>query len=111
MNRVQTSPISSIGYTSNSVPAAAGITQSYIITGLIPYTNYTVHVQAVVDPIADRNEIFGDIRVELPIRTLSAPDNDIPVAPPTTVPTLSPTKNQIVIRIGDPTLIDTGRVM
>ena len=109
-DEVQISSISGRGYTKFSVLAATGSDQTYLITRLIPYTNYAVHIQAVVHPLAGGNAIFGAIEVENLTRTLSAPD-DVPLAPPTVEPTESPTKNQIVVRIGDPTIIDTGRVM
>ena len=109
-DEVQISSIISTGYAKFNVPAASGSDQSYLITHLFPYTNYTVHIQAVVHPLAGGNVLFGSIDVEHLTRTLSAPD-DVPVAPPTVEPTASPSKNQIVVQIGDPTIIDTGRVM
>ena len=78
----------------------------YNITDLIPFRNYAIHVQAGLE-----SNIMGQIEVEVLTRTLSDVDVDIPVAPPTNSPTNSPSQSQITYLIGDPTQIDTGRVM
>ena len=84
--------------------------QQFNIIDLKPYTNYTVHVQPVVQPfIRVGREIPGEESAVVRNRTLSAPDDDIPTAPP--MPTSAPTSSEIVILIGDPNQIDTGKVM
>lgn len=81
------------------------------IGSLIPYKNYTVHVQAVVTPhLAMQSELLGAIEEERLIQTHSAPDPDIPT-PAVEVATVNPTSDSIQILIGDPKQIDTGRVM
>ena len=78
----------------------------YNITDLIPFRNYAIHVQAVLE-----SNMMGQIEVEVLTRTLSDVDVDIPVAPPTTSPIDSPSQSQVTYLIGDPAQIDTGRVV
>ena len=98
---IQTVPISSVGYDSFIVESL-----EYNITDLIPFRNYSIHVQALVN-----SNILGQIEEEILTQTLSDVDVDIPVAPPTTSPIDSPSQSQVTYLIGDPTQIDTGRVM
>ena len=80
------------------------------IKNLLPFKNYSIHVQAVVVPSTGmRAELFGQIELEVLAQTLSAPDTDIPTPPTTSID--SPTSKEVVYLIGDPTEIDTGRVM
>ena len=97
----QTVPISSIGYDFIIVGSL-----EYNITDLIPFRNYSIHVQAVVN-----FNILGRIEKEVLTQTLSDVDVDIPNARPTTSPTDSPSQSQVTYLIGDPTQIDTGRVV
>ena len=81
-----------------------------LIENLIPYTNYTVHVQAVVEGNLPGDTLPGAITVERLVRTLSTTVTPPPLNP---LPTegSDPTSTQIVISIGDPIAITTGRVM
>ncbi len=77
----------------------------YTIEGLTPYKNYTIHVQTVV---RREDELFGAIERELIVRSLS----DVGVVPTLGLSVINlPTSSTIDILIGDPTTIDTGRVM
>ena len=78
----------------------------YNITNLLPFRNYSILVQAVVN-----SNILGQIEEKVLIQTLSDVDVDIPIAPPTNSPTDSPSKSQVTYLIGDPMQIDTGRVV
>ena len=98
---LQSVPINSISYQSLTV-----VLLEKNITDLLPFTNYAIHVQAIVS-----SGILGNIEQEVLIRTLSDGDVDVPTPLPTTSPTKSPSKDQITYLIGDPTQIDTGRVM
>lgn len=102
----QTTDIISEGFTRVDVlPVAMQIMQEYTINGLIPYKNYTIHVQTVVREGA---ELFGVIEVEMRVRALS----DVAESPSIGISvTMPPTSSTIDIIIGDPTTIDTGRVM
>lgn len=84
----------------------------YTIGNLRPYTNYTVHVRAVITTfvVTAGREIEGGADVEQLRRSLSS----LPPDPPpldTTLRTGDPSSSEINILIGDPTLINTGRVM
>ena len=97
--------ISNDNYTSINVS-----TTQLTINNLLPFKNYSIHVQAVVVPSTGmRAELFGQIELEVLAQTLSAPDTDIPTPPTTSID--SPTSKEVVYLIGDPTEIDTGRVM
>ena len=99
----QTTPNNSVNVNVRST------TLQYNIPGLPPYTNYTVNVQAVV---LDRNgqDLLGVINEEQRVRTLSA-SGPPPTPGPTLEPTDPPTSREIVIHIGPPSDIDTGKVM
>ena len=72
------------------------------ITGLTPYTNYTVHVQAIGD-----NNLRGDVDVEILQRTNST----IQVVPIPLDPTQELSSNMITIRLPNPNQVTTGLVM
>ena len=76
------------------------------ITELLAYTNYTVHVQAVIR--GNTPERSGLVESELLTRTRSSVDDPPLVG---SGPTESPTSSSIIIRIGDPSQIDTGNVV
>lgn len=96
---VQTTDINNDGYTIFRVAAL-----EYVISGLTPFKNYAIHVQAMV------GNDGGEIELEVLERTQSTTD-DVPTAPPTDAPTESPSSNTLTYLIGDPQDIDTGRVM
>lgn len=96
--------ISSIGYTRIIVEAT-----EQIITNLLPFMNYAVHVQAVIS--TDSQEFLGTIEQDLPVTTLSESDEDIPTILPTTRQIQSPSSSRATYLIGNPLQIDTGRVM
>ena len=98
---IQTVPISSIGYDFFIVESL-----EYNITDLIPFRNYSIHVQAVVN-----SNLLGWIEKEVLTQTLSDVDVDIPAVHPTTSPIDSPSQSQVTYLIGDPAQIDTGRVV
>ena len=75
---------------------------NYEITGLTPYTNYTIHVRAIGE-----NNLVGDVDEEILQRTNSTTQN---VTPPTT-PTQEPSSNMITILLPDPDQVQTGLVM
>lgn len=102
---VQTGVISSAGYTVRTVGSEM---LGYTITGLTPYVNHTIHVQAVVR--GREGSIFGNIDQELLVRTLSDIDRDFEPAPPS-IDVPGPSSSQITISIRDPREINTGRVM
>ena len=75
---------------------------NYEITGLTPYTNYTIHVRAIGE-----NNLVGDVDEEILQRTNSTTQN---VTPPTS-PTQEPSSNMITILLPDPDQVQTGLVM
>ena len=99
-DRARTEDISSDGFISVSVD---GDVAEFLISGLPPYTNYTIHVQAMTSE-------DGEIDVEIVQRTQSTTDTP-PTVPPTTMPIDSPTSRTITYLIADPLQIDTGKVM
>ena len=101
----RTSNINTDGFNSVRVPSN---TFEYVISGLTPFESYAILVQAVVAP-AGRNELLGDIDVELLIRTHSTTDD--PPTPPSDAFTQSPSSSRVSYLIGDPLDIDTGIVM
>ena len=72
------------------------------ITGLIPYTNYTVHVRAI-----GQGNLLGEIDEEILQRTNST----IQVVMTSDSPTQEPTSNTITILLPGPSQVETGRVM
>ena len=81
------------------------------VTGLRPYTNYTIHVRAIItaEALQNSNEILeGDANVEIVTRTHGAvPRNREVVSEPTS----GPTATTIRILIPNVGQIDTGYVM
>ena len=75
---------------------------NYEITGLTPYTNYTVHVRAI-----GQDNLRGDVDVEILQRTNST----IQVVPVPLDPTQGPSSNMITIHLPDPDQVTTGLVM
>ena len=105
----RTGDIFSEGFTVVSV--GSDVTE-FLISGLPPYTNYTIHVQAVVMPSGSRVGLFGDIDVEIVQRTTVAPTTAaVPTVQPTLSPLDPPTAQTIPYLIADPRQINTGRVM
>jgi hypothetical protein len=102
---VQTGDISSVGYTAASV--GSSVTE-FLISELPPFTNFTIHVQAVVMPSGGGADLLGDIDVEIVARTQSTTDTP---PTPTVPPVGSPTIRTVPYFIGDPRDINTGRVM
>ena len=102
-------PMNMIISNDNYASINVSITQ-LTINNLLPFKNYSIYVRAVVVPSTGmRAELFGQIELEVLAQTLSAPDTDIPTPPTTSID--SPTSKEVVYLIGDPTEIDTGRVM
>ena len=75
---------------------------NYEITGLIPYTNYTIHVLAI-----GQDNLAGDVDVEILQRTNST--TQVVMAPPGS--TQEPSSNMITILLPDPDQVETGLVM
>ena len=84
-------------------------TLQYNILGLPPYTNYTIHVQAVVLD-RERRDLLGVINEEKHVRTFSSSGTPPPISIQTT-DSPDPTSSEIAIQIGPPSEIDTGKVM
>ena len=101
-NVQQTPTISSMGYNNMSQTVTMAD-----IGDLLPFTNYVVHVQAVV-LAQDGQQLFGDIDLEVIVTTFGAIDEDF-TDPPSTIG--SPSRSQVQYDITDPLLIQTGRVM
>ena len=75
---------------------------NYEITGLTPYTNYTIHVRAIGE-----NNLGGDVDEEILQRTNSTIQD-----PPTpTGATQGPSSNMITILLPNPYEVRTGLVM
>ena len=109
----RTADISNKGFTAVSV--GRDVTE-FLISGLPPYTNYTIHIQAVVTPSGSRAGLFGDIDVEIVQQTLdtTVPPStlaDVPTVQPTLSPLDPPTARTIPYLIADPRQINIGRVM
>ena len=79
---VQTTDISSDGYTTVGVAAL-----EYVIPGLTPLTNYTIHVQAVRDLLGSDEKLLGGIEVEILEQTLDTPTTLSTTTQPTPEPT------------------------
>ena len=75
---------------------------NYEITGLTPYTNYTIHVRAIGE-----NNLVGDVDEEILQRTNSTTQN---VTTPTGA-TQGPSSNMITILLPNPDDVETGLVM
>ena len=80
----------------------------YTITGLSPYTNYTIQVQTVITE--SPYVLKGAIEDEIVQRTNSTVP-PLPTTAPTVVPPVDPTHETINIFIPDPRQIQTGRVV
>ena len=76
------------------------------ITGLVPFTNYTIHVQAVGQ--GGQGSLLGSIDEEILQRTNSTTQI---IAVDTTTPTNEPTSVTINVRLPDPDQVETGPVM
>ena len=75
---------------------------NYEITGLTPYTDYTIHVRAIGE-----NNLRGDVDEEILQRTNSTTQN---LTTPTG-PTQGPSSNMITILLPNPDQVQTGLVM
>ena len=99
--------VSTPDYTAMTVESSV---EEYVIDGQDPYKNFSIHVQAVNNDNERGVVLLGAIEEEVLNRTHSdvgpAPTLETP-----TIPTPGPSASQIVITIGDPRDIDTGRVM
>jgi len=73
------------------------------ITGLEPFTNYTIHIQAI-----GQGNLLGSIDEEILQRTNSTTQM---ITMDTTTPTLVPTADTIHILLPDPGQVETGPVM
>ena len=90
--------MSNSSYTERMVTNAT----NYEITGLIPFTNYTIHVRTIGE-----NNLGGDVDEEILQRTNSTTQNV--TTPPG--PTQEPSSNMITILLPDPDQVQTGLVM
>ena len=107
----QTGTITNSGFTGESVGHVNGSQQQHVILGLEPFTNYAIHVQAVVTPrIGTGPDLHGQVDLELVVRTYSTTDTP-PSPPPTNVPIDPPSSRELTYLIRDPLDIDSGRVM
>ena len=77
-------------------------TTEFEITGLIPYTNYTIHVHAIGE-----GNLLGDIDEEILQRTNST----IQLVMTLDGPTQAPSASTITIRLPDPSQVETGLVV
>ena len=77
-------------------------TTEFEIIGLIPYTNYTIHVRTIGE-----GNLLGDIDEEILQRTNST----IQLVMISDGPTPAPTANTITIHLPDPSQVETGLVM
>ena len=73
------------------------------ITGLEPFTNYTIHIQAI-----GQGNLLGSIDEEILQRTNSTTQM---ITMDATTPTLVPTADTIHILLPDPGQVETGPVM
>ena len=80
---------------------------NYEITGLTPYTNYTIHVRAIGQDNEAGDNLAGDVDVEILQRTNST--IQVVMTPPG--PTQEPSSNMITILLPDPDQVTTGLVM
>ena len=80
---------------------------NYEITGLTPYTNYTIHVRAIGRDDLGGDNLGGDVTMEILQRTNST--IQVVMAPPG--PTQEPSSNMITILLPDPDRVETGLVM
>jgi hypothetical protein len=94
-----------VGYTAASV--GSSVTE-FLISELPPFTNYSIHVRAVVMPSGSGADLLGDIGVEIVARTQSATDTP---PTPSVSPVGSPSSQTVPYFFGDPRAINTGRVM
>ncbi len=102
-NSVQTPPINSDPYTPNTVEE-----RQFEITGLTPFTYYTIHVQAIGNG-RSQGELQGAIVEEVLERTFATtPVN--PLTPNTTQEPM-PTTGTIFVYLPPPEQITTGPVM
>jgi hypothetical protein len=102
---VQTGNISSVGYTTDSVGSSV---TKFLISELPPYTNYTIHVRAVVMSSEGGADLLGDIDIEIVARTQSTTDTP---PTPSVPPVGSPSSQTVPYFFGNPRVINTGRVM
>ena len=89
--------IRSDGYTHSMV-----VSTMFEITGLITYTNYTIHVQAV-----GPGNLLGVVDVEVLQRTNSTTQDIVTPVGPTEEPSFS----TVTIRLPTPSQVQTGLVM
>ena len=99
--------VSTPDYTAMTVESSV---EEYVIDGKLPYKNFSIHVQAVNDDNERGVVLLGAIEEEVLNRTHSDV-GPAPVPDPLPTDTPGPSASQIVITIGDPRDIDTGRVM
>ena len=97
--------IKSVNYRHEST---SDVQTEYIITGLTPYTNYTIHVQTVITE--SPYVLTGAIDDEIVQRTNSSVP-PVPTVRPNIFPPAEPTHETIGIHIPDPLQIRTGHVM
>lgn len=107
----QIQPISDTNFNSVSTSNTA---TSINVTGLNPYTNYTIHVRAIASAETLKNieqfaeDFIGAADVEIVQRTNSTTPVDMVMLDE---PLSGPSSSTIEIQIPDAGLIDTGRVL
>ena len=110
-NTAQIQPISDTNF--NNVSASNTAT-SINVTGLKPYTNYTIHVRAIISAEALQNieqfteDIFGAADVEIVQRTNGTTPVDLEILGE---PLFGPSSSTIEIQLPDARMIKTGRVL
>ena len=106
-----TDPMNDNSYTTKSVTPSGGSDTpptSVIITGLTPFTNYTIRVRAIGQRLNGENTLFGDINSNI-TRTYSDVPTRMPTVPIDVPPTLSPSTRTIMILLPPPEQINTGQ--
>ena len=106
-----TSQAESITDAGFQIAATSDSTTMINLTELKPYTNYTIHVRAIIAAEALQNvkgDLIGTANIEIITRTHGDVPNDfIQLGQPTS----GPTSTTIPIKIPDTGQIDTGYVM
>lgn len=110
-NTTQIQEISDVNFKSVTTSNTA---TSINVTGLKPYTNYTIHVRAIISAETLQNieqfteDLFGAADVEIVQRTNGTTPVDLVMLDD---PLSEPSSSTIEIQVPDARLIETGRVL
>ena len=100
----QNQPIIDDGFERITATITSNPTATALLNGLKPYTNYTIHVRAIISSA----DLIGDANVEIVMRTNSTtPDNPVELDESSSARTSS----TISIQIPDPAHVETGIVL